>query len=167
MVKHLFIKALCVVSIIAFPLASSARNDSANVSMDIQMNNESEAVGLKRLEVIEKLLSPDLVNQKRKLIKSIESDYETKIVKLMESLISPVVVPKVIANLNVNFFSEGFDSEVKSSNNLSVVIMIDRSMFSSWQDSHGGKEQATSLIQGIVSNTFGIPQENITIVLIR
>lgn len=162
----LFLGASIVLASSVHARNDRSNNDSANVDLDIRIEGESKEVGLKRLEIIEKYLSSDLLNQKRALVGEIESDYNKKITSVLKDIISPVIVPKVSTHLNVNFFSEKFDSEVKSETNLSVLAIINKSVFANWEAKNNGRENAIATLKEIIFTTFRIPQDKITIVVI-
>ena len=141
--------------------------DQANVDLDIKVEAESEAVGLKRLEIIEKILSTDLIEKRRALVKSVEQDYDRKITGMMKTLISPVIAPKVTTHIDVNFFSQEFESQVYSSQNVAVLIIIDRDVFKNWEADNNGHDMAVATLKQVISTTYAIPQNQVSIVLTR
>lgn len=153
----------CSISLSVLALAQA---DQANVDLDIRIDGESKEVGLKRLEIIDKYLSNELLAQKRALVAEIESDYNKKITEALKSMISPVIIPKVTTHLDVNFFSLQFDSEVKSEKHISVLTIINKSVFANWESKNNGRDNAIAALKGILATTFSIPKDKITIVVI-
>lgn len=143
-----------------------AKSDSANIDLDISVDNESKEVGLKRLEIIDKLLSSDLIARKKSLVASIEADYNQKITSMLKSLISPVIVPKVITHIDINFFAPEFDSQLSSHQKLSTSILIKKGAFGNWEQQNGGRENAISVLKDLISTAFNIPKDKVSIVLI-
>lgn len=160
------VMVLSLLGSITLSMLVLAQSDQANVDLDIRIDGESKEVGLKRLEIIDKYLSNELLAQKKALVAEIESDYNKKITDVLKAVISPVIVPKVTTHVDVNFFSLQFDSEVKSEKNISVLTIINKSVFANWESKNNGRENAIAALKEIIATTFNIPNNKITIVVI-
>ena len=57
-----------------------------NIKDDIDYNKEDRDVGLKRMEILDKTLSPELLARKRAVVQSIEQDYNNKVSTLIKRL---------------------------------------------------------------------------------
>jgi len=143
--------------------ATEIKNSDVEINLDIPA--EDREVGLKRMELIDKLLSKDLIDRKRALVKEIEADYNQKISKLLQGMISPINKQIVITHIDVNFFAPDFDAKVHSNQAVSTSIMIKKNGFDVWSDQFKTKREALDAIKQVVSTTFGIPQEKISIML--
>ena len=133
------------------------------IEMDIGFNQEDRDVGLKRMEIIDKALSPELLEKKRALVHSIEQDYEAKISRLLQRLTTPIGTNTVIAHLDVNFFDTEFESQVRASQNASVSVILGRDGFDKWANNMSSQEDALSQIKQMIHATFKIPAESISI----
>ena len=144
--------------------ASEIRN--SRIDMEVHVAPEDKEVGLKRLELIDKLLSKDLIDRKRGLVKELETEYNQKIVKLLQGMISPAINQTVISHIDVNFFAPDFESEVNSSQKVAVSIIIKRNGFAVWADKFSSEKEALDTIKQVVSSTFSIQPEKISIILV-
>ncbi|MGA1842192.1 MAG: hypothetical protein ACMUIU_16345 [bacterium] len=134
------------------------------IDMDIGINQEDRDVGLKRMEIIDKALSPELVERKRSLVHSIEQDYDTKISKLLQRLTTPIGENTVITHIDVNFFDTDFESQIYASQKASVSIILGRDGFDKWA-AGSSEQEALNKIKEMIHSTFKIPDENISIMV--
>ena len=151
---------------------SDTRNEEAKstykrVDMNIGVNKEDRDVGLKRMEMIDKVLSRDLIDRKRELVRTIEKDYNQKVSGLINSIIPTLFDTKVFTNINVNFFAPDFDSEVNSSQNVSVSIIMKRDGFDTWAKQNSSEQDALNTLKQVIGNTFKIPGDNISILVVN
>ncbi|MBU0993774.1 MAG: hypothetical protein KJ737_14870 [Proteobacteria bacterium] len=137
------------------------------VDMNIDVNKEDKEVGLKRMELLDKMLSRDLMDRKRSLVRSIEDDYNKKIISLLNSLIPSVFDNKVLTHVDVNFFAPDFESQIKSSQKASVSIILKREGFDIWASQNPSEKEALGTIKQLIGTTFKIPDENITILIVN
>ena len=116
---------------------------------------------MKRLELIDKVLSQDMMKRKRNMVRNIESDYNEKTKKMIDSIISPIFENKVFTHIDVNFFSPDFESEVKASQKVSVSIILKRDGFNTWVEQNSSEQEALKALKQLIGNTFKTPVENI------
>ncbi|MGA1843381.1 MAG: hypothetical protein ACMUIS_02325 [bacterium] len=135
------------------------------IEMDIGINKEDRDVGLKRMEIIDKALSPELMERKRALVHSVEQDYNTKIAQLLERLTTPIGRNTVVTHLDVNFFSPDFESEVNASQTASVSIILGRDGFDKWGAAFSSEEEAVEQLRSMITTTFKIPEEGVSIIV--
>ncbi|MGA1864611.1 MAG: hypothetical protein ACMUHX_06070 [bacterium] len=165
----LFALAFFIIVSMSCPGIANAKEDQIEkkeqkIDMDIGINQEDRDVGLKRMEIIDKALSPELVERKRSLVHSIEQDYDTKISKLLQRLTTPIGQNTVITHIDVNFFDTEFESQVYASQKASVSIILGRDGFNKWAE-NTPEQEALKLIKQMISRTFKIPDENISILV--
>ncbi len=121
-------------------------------------------MGLKRMEIIDKVLSPELIEKKRSLVHAVEQDYDVKISRLLQRLTTPIGRNTVITHLDVNFFDPDFESQVYVSQKASVSIVLGRDGFDKWA-AGTSEQEALNQIKRMIHNTFKIPDESISIVV--
>ncbi len=163
-----FLILISISSLSARMCLASDGNEKANekvTKIDIDYNKEDKDVGLKRMEILDKVLSPEILEKKRSLIHSIEQDYNGKISELLQRITTPISRNTVITHVDVNFFHTEFESEIQVSQNVSVSIVLDYNGFENWLLDKKSKEDAISQIKGVIHNTFKIPSENISILV--
>jgi hypothetical protein len=151
----------------AFSNISLADNSQKKVEVDIGINREHRDVGLKRLELLDKTLSRDLIERKRELVHDIEKDYNKKIIMLIDSIIPPIFDNKVITHIDVNFFDPDFESQIRASQKISVSLILKRDGLDTWAEQNSSKEEALSTIKQIISSTFKISDKNISVLLVN
>jgi hypothetical protein len=144
-----------------------AKSTYKRVDMNIGVNKEDRDVGLKRMEMIDKVLSRDLIDRKRELVRTIEKDYNQKVSGLINSIIPALFDTKVFTNINVNFFAPDFDSEVNSSQNVSVSIIMKRDGFDTWVKQNSSEQDALNTLKQVIGNTFKIQGDNISILVVN
>ena len=142
---------------------SQATVKEQKIEMDIGINQEDRDVGLKRMEIIDKALSPELVEKKRALVHAIEQDYDVKITRLLQRLTTPIGKNTVITHLDVNFFDTDFESQVHASQKASVSIILGRDGFDKWATGQISEQKALDQIKRMIHNNFKIPEESISI----
>ncbi len=157
------ILAICLLG--AIP-AFAGEIKNSDVEMEVHMAPEDREVGLKRMELIDKMLSKDLIDRKRALVKEVEADYNKKITKLLQGMISPVINQTVLTHIDVNFFASDFESEVHSSQKVAVSILIKKNGFDVWGNKFASQQEALDTIKQIISTTFNIQPEKISIFLV-
>ncbi len=156
-----------IMLLFAFSNISLADNSQKKVEVDIGINREHRDVGLKRLELLDKTLSRDLIERKRELVHDIEKDYNKKIIMLIDSIIPPIFDNKVITHIDVNFFDPDFESQIRASQKISVSLILKRDGLDTWAEQNSSKEEALSTIKQIISSTFKISDENISVLLVN
>lgn len=156
-----------IMLLFAFSNISLADNSQKKVEVDIGINREHRDVGLKRLELLDKTLSRDLIERKRELVHDIEKDYNKKIIMLIDSIIPPIFDNKVITHIDVNFFDPDFESQIRASQKISVSLILKRDGLDTWAEQNSSKEEALSTIKQIISSTFKISDKNISVLLVN
>ena len=164
---HIFALTLLISVIIGHFGIGHAETNESYQKIDIDVNKEDRDVGLKRLELIEKILNQDMMNRKRNMVHDIESDYNEKTKKMIDSIIAPIFENKVFSHIDVNFFSPDFESEVKASQKVSVSIILKRDGFNTWAAQNSSELEALNAMKQLIGNTFKIPVENISILIVN
>lgn len=164
---HIFIFTLLISLIIGYHGTGSAETHESYKKVDIDVNKEDRDVGLKRLELIDKALSQDMMKRKRDMVHDIESDYNEKTKKMIDSIIAPIFENKVFTHIDVNFFSPDFESEVKASQKVSVSVILKRDGFNTWAKQNSSEPEALNAMKQLIGNTFKIPVENISILIVN
>jgi len=147
--------------------AEETKSTSKKVDMNIGVNKEDRDVGLKRMELIDKSLSQDMIDRKRKLVQTIEKDYNRKVTEVINSIIPTLFKTKVLTHIDVNFFAPDFESEIKTSQKVSVSIIMKRDGFDTWARQNPSEEAALSAIKQLIGNSFKISEENISILVVN
>ena len=159
--------ASCVVLLFIFSTQSLADSDPKKVEVDIGINKEDRDVVLKRMELIDKVLSRDLIERKRELVQNVEKDYNKKIIRLLNSIIPPIFDNKVLTHIDVNFFDPDFESQIRASQKIAVSLILKRDGFDSWAKQNLSEDVALDKIKQIIGNTFKIPDENISVLIVN
>jgi len=166
-ILHIFALTLLISVIIGHTGTARAETQESYKKVDIDVNKEDRDVGLRRLELIDKVLSQDMMKRKRNMVHDIESDYNEKTKKMIDSIISPIFENKVFTHIDVNFFSPDFESEVKASQKVSVSIILKRDGFNTWVKQNSSEPEALNAMKQLIGNTFKIPAENISILIVN
>ena len=165
-IKYL-VPSLFIALFLLFPIKSLADNDKKKVEVDIGINKEDKDVGLKRMELIDKVLSRDLIERKRELVQNVEKDYNRKITKLLNSIIPPIFDNKVMTHIDVNFFDPDFESQIRASQKIAVSLILKRDGFNHWAEQNLSENDALDKIKQLIGNTFKIPDENISVLVVN
>ena len=159
--------SLFITLFFTFPTKSLADNDKKKEEEDIGINKEDKDVGLKRMELIDKVLSRDLIERKRKLVQDVEKDYNKKLIRIVNSIIPPTFDNKVITHIDVNFFDPDFESQIRASQKVSVSLILKRDGFDTWAEQNVSESDAIDKMKQIIGNTFKIPDENILVLIVN
>jgi hypothetical protein len=144
--------------------AQGYEQKSQETKIEIDYNKEDREVGLKRMDIIHKALSPELLEKKKTLIKSIEQDYDSKITTLLQRFTSPINRNTVITHVEINFFDPEFESQVCAIQKTSVLVIVDRNGFDIWAQDKSAEQDALKQIKEVINTTFKIPVENISVI---
>ena len=136
-----------------------------NIKIDIDYNKEDRDVGLKRMEILDKALSPELLERKRALVNSIEQDYNFKVSTLLKRLTPTIARNTVVTHVEINFFDPGFESQVHATQKTSISIILDRNGLEKWASSENPEREAIKQIKQLIHSTFKMPEENISILI--
>lgn len=169
-----FAAAICpwaLVGCLAVPLgarpgwAQDADSGSADMRMSVEWKGEHRDVGMKRMEILDKELTPEVLRKKKAYIRSIEEDYDRKIGELVQRLTTAIGRNTVITHVDVQLLDPGFDEEVRAMQNVTVTVLLDSDGFAKWSAGKGSDDAAADQMQALIHRTFRIPQEQISIVL--
>jgi len=147
-----------------FPLGE-ARAQTPTNRMILDVNPEDRDVGLKRMEILDRSLTPALIEKKNAFVRMKEEDYNRKIGELVQRLTTPIGRNTVITHIDVNFFDPGFEQQIQAEERVSVTILMDGDGFAKWAAGKGSEESARTLMQDLVSRTFKIPRDHVSIVI--
>jgi len=136
-----------------------------NIKVDIDYNKEDRDVGLKRMEILDKALSPDLLARKRAVVQDIEQDYNIKVSALLERLTPQIASNTVVTHVEINFFDPEFESQIHATQKTSISIILDRNGLEKWLSSENPEQDAIRQIKQLIHNTFKMPEENISILI--
>jgi len=166
--RFLVALSLLLPAILAMPASSFGENTTdKKVEMEIGINREHRDVGLKRMELLDRMLSSELMEKKRNLVREVEQDYNGKITELINSILPPVAQNKVLTHIDVNFFSPEFETEVYSSQKIGVSLILRYGAFRKWASQYNSEQAATNELKGLIHTTFKIPTENIAVTVVK
>jgi len=117
------------------------------------------------MEILDRALTPELMQKKNAFVRMKEEDYNRKIGELVQRLTTPIGRNTVITHIDVNFFSPGFEQQVQAEEKVSVTILLDSDGFAKWAAGKGSDDAARGMMQDLVSHAFKIPREQVSIVL--
>ena len=156
-----------IVMLTSFSSPSFADSSEKKIKLDIGINKEDKDVGLKRLELLDRTLSRDLIERKRELVHDIEGDFNKKIITLIDSIIPPILENKVITHIDVDFFDPDFESQIRASQKVSVSLILRRAGFDTWVEQNSSEKDALIKLKQIINSTFKIPDENISVLVVN
>jgi hypothetical protein len=145
--------------------AEEAGNRVSESTMTLKIIGEDRDVGLKRMEILEKDLSPELLARKRAYVLSREQEYNEKIGVLLQRLTTRIGRNTVITHIDVNYFAVDFEPRVQAEENITVTILVDEDGLAKWAAGRGSREAAVEEMQALIEGAFRIPAEQITIVV--
>lgn len=134
-------------------------------TMTLKLVGEDRDVGLKRMEILEKTLSPDLLAKKRAYVRSREQEYNEKIGVLLQRLTTPIGRNTVITHIDVDYFAIDFEPRVQAEENITVTLLVDEDGLAKWAAGRGSPEAAVEEMKALIHGAFRIPMEQITIVV--
>ncbi|MGW8320768.1 MAG: hypothetical protein ACWGSD_04375 [Thermodesulfobacteriota bacterium] len=171
-VRHYFLPVCLLFVFGTFQLQGSVSDAAAQASsqptestMTLKMIGEDRDVGLKRMEILEKTLSPELLAKKRAYVRSREQEYNEKIGVLLQRLTTPIGRNTVITHIDVDYFAVDFEPPVQAEENINVTILVDNDGLAKWAAGRGSQEAAVAEMQALIQSAFRIPAEQITIVV--
>ena len=145
--------------------AEEAGNQASESTMTLKMIGEDRDVGLKRMEILEKTLSPELLAKKRAYVLSREQEYNEKIGVLLQRLTTRIGRNTVITHIDVDYFAIDFEPRVQAEENITVTILVDEDGLAKWAAGRGSREAAAEEMKALIQGAFRIPAEQITIVV--
>ena len=145
--------------------AEEAGNQASESTMTLKMIGEDRDVGLKRMEILEKTLSPELLAKKRAYVLSREQEYNEKIGVLLQRLTTPIGRNTVITHIDVDYFAVDFEPRVQAEENITVTLLVDEDGLAKWAAGRGTREAAVEEMKALIQGAFRIPMEQITIVV--
>jgi hypothetical protein len=149
-------------------LSDAAAQEAGQVSestMTLKLVGEDRDVGLKRMEILEKTLSPELLAKKRAYVLSREQEYNEKIGVLVQRLTTPIGRNTVITHIDVDYFAVGFEPRVQAEENITVTVLVDEDGLAKWAAGRRSPEAAAEEMKTLIQGAFRIPAEQITIVV--
>ncbi len=138
--------------------------ENRNYKIDIAVDKEDAEVGKRRIELLDKMLSPELIGRRRKIVSQFEEDYNRKISQFLQGITSSNSKNTVITHVDMHFFDPGFKEQLEAEQDVSVSAILGRAGFDLWRDEQP-KEQALSTLRTLISTSFKIPAEHITLIL--
>ena len=150
---------------VASAAAEEAGNQASESTMTLKMIGEDRDVGLKRMEILEKTLSPELLAKKRAYVLSREQEYNEKIGVLLQRLTTPIGRNTVITHIDVDYFAVDFEPRVQAEENITVTLLVDEDGLAKWAAGRGSREAAAEEMKALIQGAFRIPMEQITIVV--
>jgi len=145
--------------------AEEAGSQPTESSMTLKLVGEDRDVGLKRMEILEKTLSPELLAKKRAYVLSREQEYNEKIGVLLQRLTTRIGRNTVITHIDVDYFAVDFEPRVQAEENITVTILVDEDGLVKWADGRGTRDAAMEEMKALIRGAFRIPMEHITIVV--
>ena len=145
----------------------AADSGSERTDITIDINKEDKEVGLRRLEIIDKMLSQDMVDRKMNIVHEIENDYNEKAGEIINSIIPPIFDNKVFTHIEVNFFSPEFESQVTASQRVHLSFIVKKAGFDRWATSYSSPEQALHSMKQLLSDALKIPLSNVSGVVVN
>jgi hypothetical protein len=153
--------------ILIFSSVNHATESSSyeKVDMNIDINKEDKKVGIKRLELIDKTLSQNLIDRKRGIVQKIEKDYNQKTTSILDSIIPPFFGTKVFTHLDVNYFSPQFSSQIETSQKVNISIILTQDGLNRWAGENESDQKSINKIKQLIGNSIKVPIENISVLV--
>ncbi len=145
--------------------AQEGSGPSSESTLTLKMIGEDRDVGLKRMEILEKTLSPELLERKRAFVRSREQEYNQKIGVLLQRLTTSIGRNTVITHVDVDYFAVDFEPTVQAEENVTVTILLDEDGLAKWTTGRGSRQEAMEEMQTLIHGAFRIPMEQIKIVV--
>ena len=131
----------------------------------VDINKEDRDVGLKRMEILDKSLTPELIQENAALVRAKEQDYNKKIGDLLRRITTPIGINTVITHIDTNPSDPNFAQQLHTSENIRVTILMDKDGFAKWASGKSSDEAARKEIATLIHRTFNIPEPQISIVI--
>ena len=141
-------------------------NPPEETRMTVELRGEDRDVGLKRMEILEKALSPELLERKRAFVRSQEQDYNKKIGVLLQRLTTSIGKNTVITHIDVDYFVVDFEQHVQAVEKVTVTILLDEDGLAKWASGKTSQEAAVEEMVALIHGSFGIPLEQIKIITV-
>ncbi len=139
--------------------------EPSETRMTLEVKGEDRDVGMKRMEILEKALSPEILERKSALVRMREEDYNRKIAELLRRLTTPIGKNTVITHIDVDLLASDFEHSVRSVQNVSVTVVMDKDGFAKWAAGKGTDEAAEHALRSILHRSFRIPEDRITLIV--
>jgi len=137
----------------------------AETRMTLELKGEDRDVGLKRMEILEKTLSPELVARTRAFVRSQEQDYNEKIGTLLQRLTTGIGRNTVITHIDVDYFAVDFEPHVQAVENVTITVLLDEDGLAKWAAGRGSQEAAVAEMQALIHGAFVVPLEKVRIII--
>ena len=146
--------------------AQAAETGPHRTDINIDINKEDQEVGLRRLEIIDKLLSQEMLDRKMRIVHQIEDDYTAKAKGIIDGIIPPLFDTKVFTHIEVNFFAPEFEPQIQASQKVYLSFIVKKAGFERWAKGYPSPEQALDSMEQLLSTALKIPPGNISGVLV-
>ncbi len=165
-IKSLFASLFLIPALLAVSpyrdVCCAANGGSGKTDISIDVNKEDKEVGLRRMEIIDKVLSQDLLNRKMNMVRRVESEYNEKAQAIIDGIIPPVFDSKVFTHIEVNFFSPEFEAEVNANQKVYLSFILRQDGFNRWAKRYPSSHEALSSMKKLLSDSLRIPEHNIS-----
>ena len=131
---------------------------------NVRINQEAPEVGKKRLEILEKALSPALIERRRDIVRQFEEDYNHKISRFLQEVTTANSKNMVITHVNIHLFDPDFKEQIEVEKDVSVSAILGRSGFDLWKRDQP-EDQALDKLRQLISGSFRIPPQHVTLVV--
>ena len=123
---------------------------------------EDPEVGKKRLELLDKALSPALIERRREIVRQFEEDYNQKISRFLQEITTYNSQNTVITHVDMHFFDPGFKEQIEVERDVSVAVVLGRAGLDLWRKEQP-EQQALDKLRHLISTSFRVPAEHITL----
>ena len=123
---------------------------------------EDPEVGKKRLDLLDKALSPALIERRREIVRQFEDDYNQKISRFLQEITSHNSQNTVITHVDMHFFDPGFKEQIEVERDVSVAVILGRAGLDLWRKEQS-EEQAMDKLRQLIGTSFRVPAEHITL----
>ena len=121
-------------------------------------------MGVEKIKLLEKLLSPELIERHHVIIKNYEEDYNRKIRSALGRFTTPIGHNTVITHVDINYLNADFSKErIEVEKDVAVLIILGRGGFDKFRGDDTPDQAAILNMKEIISTTFNISKDKITI----
>jgi hypothetical protein len=156
---------LFLVSLPFQSMPAEAESGHTESTTTLKIIGEERDVGLKRMEILEKALSPELLERKRAFVRSRELEYNQKIETLVQRLTTNIGRNTVITHIDIDYFALDFEPRIEAEENVTVTVLLDEDGLAKWAAGKKSREAAAEEMRTLIHGAFRIPLDRITIVV--
>ena len=139
---------------------SQEKSENRNYKISVDVNKEDAEVGKRRIELLDKVLSPELIERRREIVRHFEGDYNGKISSFLQGITSANSQNTVITHVDIKFFDPGFKEQVDVEKDVSVTAILGRGGFDLWRKDLP-EAQALDKLRQLISTSFSIPASHV------